>query len=306
MNRKRFLTLATSLILIKKNWELTAEDTMREIKAIPMREIPSSREKIPVLGFGTWRVFDKDSTKENLITGMEVWEKFKEHGGKLIDSSPMYGRSEEFIGNLFEKKKEENRFLATKVWTSGKKEGSHQINQSFQKMKTSFIDLFQIHNLLDWKTQMDTLRELKAEGKIKYIGVTHYIPTYFKQIEEIIRKEKIDFIQIPYSISLRDAENSISPLAREKGIAVLINRPFEGGELFSNFIKKPIDPRLKEFDIHSWAELFIRFLVANRDLTCILFASFNSKHVEENMNAAKKPLLEKKDLEKVYKIFLEN
>lgn len=306
MNRKDFLFYIAQLIFMLGKIELSAEDKMQEIEKIPTRDIPSSKEKIPILGFGTWRVFDKEVNETNLKNNIEVWKTFKAHGGKLIDSSPMYGRAEEFIEALFTKYKDETSFLATKVWTSGKQEGDKQIQSSFQKMKTNKIDLFQVHNLVDINTQLASLRELKEKGKIRYIGITHYLPSYFNKMEEIMKKEKIDFIQIPYSISLRDAENSILPLAKEKGIAVLINRPFEGGELFSNFLKKQIDPRLFEMGIESWAELFIRFLTANTDLTCILFASSNPKHVAENMNAAKKPLLTKKELEKVYKIFQEN
>lgn len=305
MNRKDFLILFSVLLYSLKERRMVAE-TMDEISKVPTREIPSSKEKIPVLGFGTWKVFDVEVTESNLQRLYEVWNTYLIHGGRLIDSSPMYGNAETFIGALFEKYGNDNTFYATKVWTSGKKEGVKQIESSFQKMKTKSIDLFQVHNLVDINTQLATLRELKEKGFIRYIGVTHYLPSYFGKIEELIKKEKIDFIQIPYSISLRDAENRILPLAKDKGVAVLINRPFEGGELFSDFIKKPIDPRLKEMGIHSWAELFIRFLVANTDLTCILFASSKPNHVEENMNASKKPLLGKNDLEKAYKIFKEN
>ena len=281
-------------------------DSMSEISKIPTREIPSSKEKIPILGFGTWRVFDEQITEDNLKRLIEVWKMFKLHGGRLIDSSPMYGNAESFIGALFEKYGETETFLATKVWTAGNREGRKQIESSFRKMKTQRIDLFQIHNLVDINTQLKTLRELKEKGQIRYIGITHYVPSYFNAMEAILKKEKMDFIQIPYSISLRDAENRILPYAKDNGIAVLINRPFEGGELFSDFLKKPVDAGLIEMGINSWAELFIRFLVANTDLTCVLFASSKPHHVEENMNAAKKPVLSKKDLEKVYKIFLAN
>ena len=305
MTRKNFLILISTFLSLLSHRKMGA-DSMSEISKIPTREIPSSKEKIPVLGFGTWRVFDEQVTEDNLKRLIEVWKMFKLHGGRLIDSSPMYGNAESFIGALFEKYGETETFLATKVWTAGNREGRKQIESSFRKMKTQRIDLFQIHNLVDINTQLKTLRELKEKGQIRYIGITHYVPSYFNAMEAILKKEKMDFIQIPYSISLRDAENRILPYAKDNGIAVLINRPFEGGELFSDFLKKPVDAGLIEMGINSWAELFIRFLVANTDLTCVLFASSKPHHVEENMNAAKKPVLSKKDLEKVYKIFIAN
>lgn len=306
MNRKDFLFLISAMVYSIMNLNLFTEENRNEINPIPTREIPNTKDKIPILGFGTWKVFDVEVNETNLKKLSEVWHTFITHGGRLVDSSPMYGNSENFIGHLFEKYNREDIFFATKVWTEGKKEGLKQIEHSFQKMNVTNMNLFQVHNLLDLKTQLNTLRDLKEKGKIKYIGVTHYLPSYFSKMEEIIKKEKLDFIQIPYSISLRDAEKRILPLAKNKGIAVLINRPFEGGDLFSKFLKKPIDSKLSEMNIHSWAELFIRFLTANTNLTCILFASSKPHHVAENMNAAKKPLLEKQDLSKAYNIFLEN
>ncbi len=305
MTRKNFMILIFTLLYSIRYRKMEA-DTVSETSKIPTREIPSSKEKIPILGFGTWRVFDEQATDANLKRLIEVWNMFQRHGGRLIDSSPMYGSAETFIGALFEKYGKKDAFLATKVWTSGKEEGLNQINSSFQKMKTKSIDLFQVHNLVDINTQLTNLRSLKEKGQVRYIGITHYVPSYFDKMEALIKKKKLDFIQIPYSISLRDAETRILPFARDNGVAVLINRPFEGGELFSDFLKKPIDPRLIEMGINSWAELFIRFLVANTDLTCVLFASSKPHHVEENMNAAKKPLLDKKDLDKAYKIFQAN
>jgi diketogulonate reductase-like aldo/keto reductase len=302
MTRKKFLILISTLLYSIRNSKMEA-DSMSETSKIPTREIPSSNEKIPILGFGTWRVFDEQATEANLNRLVEVWNMFQLHGGRLIDSSPMYGNAETFIGELFERYRNKDTFLATKVWTTGKSEGLKQINSSFQKMKSKSIDLFQVHNLVDIDTQLATLRDLKEKGQIRYIGITHYVTSYFDKMEAIIKKEKIDFIQIPYSISLRNAETRILPFAKDRGVAVLINRPFEGGALFAEVLKKPIDPRLLDMGITSWAHLFIQFLVANTDLTCILFASSKPSHVEENMKAAKKPILDKKDLEKAYKIF---
>ncbi len=305
MNREEFLILLSALLGLANNADLIPEDKMNKTIQIPTREIPSSKERVPILGFGTWRVFDEQATEANLKRLIDVWEMFRSHGGRLIDSSPMYGNAETFIGELLEKYGKKDAFLATKVWTTGKEEGLKQINSSFQKMKVKSINLFQVHNLVDINTQLATLRELKEKGQIRYIGITHYVTSYFDKIESIIKKEKIDFIQIPYSISLRNAETRILPFAKDRGVAVLINRPFEGGALFSEVLKKPINPKLLEMGINSWAELFIQLLVANTDLTCILFASSKPKHVEENMIAAKKPLLEKRDLEKAYSIFKE-
>jgi diketogulonate reductase-like aldo/keto reductase len=304
ISRKKFITLLSILLYSLKPKTLLSE-TMNNTK-IPLRETPSSKEKIPVLGLGTWRTFDIEPNEQNIERLHELILAFHSHGGKLIDSSPMYGKAESMIGAILEKYGKGDYFLATKVWTSGKKEGQKQIENSFQKMKTKFIELFQVHNLVDLNNQLSTLRELKEKGLIRYIGVTHYTTSSFESIEAIIKKENLDFIQIPYSISLRDAESKLLPFAKDKGVAVLVNRPFEGGELFSNFLQKPIDTRLIEIGIESWAELFIRYILSNKNVTCILFATSKLAHLNQNMNSAKKPLLTTKDLEKAYKIFIEN
>jgi diketogulonate reductase-like aldo/keto reductase len=216
----------------------------------------------------------------------------------------MYGKAEDNIGLLKQKFPDlmENTFLATKVWTNGKKEGLAQIDSSFKKLNSDIIDLFQVHNLLDTETQMNTLREFRAKGFIRYLGITHYVASEFKRVEMFMKKEKVDFIQIPYSIFVRQAEDRLLAEAKDRKIAVIVNRPFEGGDVFDKFKNKPLDERLVKMGFESWAEVFMRFILAHPVVTCVLFASSNPTHVTENMNSAKKPTLTRQEADEAYNI----
>ncbi|MDH5654568.1 MAG: aldo/keto reductase [Spirochaetia bacterium] len=252
---------------------------------IPERKIPSSGERIPVMGMGTWRTFDVDlnpSARKRLSSVLEI---FHDLGGRMIDSSPMYGRSETVIGQLTGNQKR-GYFYATKVWVSGEQNGINQMKQSFQKMKVKKIDLFQIHNLLDWKTHLKTLNSWKDSGKIRYTGITHYVPSAFPEIIKIIETQDIDFIQIPYSVFTDDAENYILPAAENTGTAVIVNRPFEGGSAFRRLSKHPLPPIASEIGASSWAQLLLKFILANPSVTCIIPATGNPVHMKENMLAA--------------------
>jgi diketogulonate reductase-like aldo/keto reductase len=197
------------------------------------RSIPSSGEKIPAVGLGTWRTFDVGTSAAERNPLEEVLRNFAELGGRVIDSSPMYGAAESVVGDLAAGLALGDRlFLATKVWTSGRDAGVRQMEQSLRRLRARRLDLMQIHNLLDWRTHLATLREWKAAGRVRYVGVTHYTASAYDELERVLRGEALDFVQINYSLGEREAERRILPLARDRGVAVLVNRPFSEGGLF--------------------------------------------------------------------------
>ncbi|AOP32754.1 aldo/keto reductase [Leptospira tipperaryensis] len=253
------------------------------------RTIQKTGEKIPAIGLGTWQTMDISVDSSELKTLREVWKEFLNQGGTVVDSSPMYGRSEEIVGVLAAELPEESRkkvFYATKVWTRGEAAGKTQIVDSFQKFKTDQIDLFQIHNLVDTQIHLKTLRSLKEKGKIRYIGLTHYVSSAFSEMERIAKSESIDFLQIPYSIVTREAEERILPFAEANGISVLINRPFEEGELFRRVRGKILPDYFKEWDCDSFGQAFLKFILSNTAVTCAIPATSKLSHLKDNIGAA--------------------
>lgn len=248
------------------------------------RAIPSSGEELPVIGMGTWQTFDVAPSDAQRLA--PVVDAFAAAGGRLIDSSPMYGRAEEVAGRL--RGHLPNAFVATKVWTRGREEGEREIERSMRLMRADPIDLIQIHNLLDWRTHLGTLRRLKDEGRVRYIGITHYVKSAFDDLASIMRSEQIDFVQLPMSITLPDAERRLLPLAAERRIAVIVNRPFEGGSLFRRGALSPI---ARELGIESWGELFLRWIIAHEEVTCVIPATANIEHLRENLRAGEQRLL---------------
>src|SRR5206468_6270639 len=229
----------------------------RESSAMLTRAIPSSGEELPVIGLGTWQVFDVGASGEAALE--PVLAEFAKNGGRIVDSSPMYGRAEEVVGDLSAKLKlRDSLFLATKVWTRGKQAGIESMERSFARLQTKTIDLMQVHNLVDAETQLRTIREWKGQGRFRYLGVTHYEAGAFAEVAKILVREKLDFVQINYSIMEREAEEKILPLAQERDIAVLVNRPFSGGNLFSRVRGKPLPDFAAEFDCTSWAQFFLK------------------------------------------------
>src|SRR6202171_5786769 len=250
------------------------------------RAIPSSSEKLPVIGLGTWRTFDVDLRADNRKQLAEVLSLFVKLGGRVIDSSPMYGRSEQVIGELATQLGlHEQLFLATKVWTRGKQAGIESIERSLARLQTKPIDMTQVHNLVDVATHLATLREWKAQDRIRYIGVTHYEASAFPEVEKILRSEKLDFLQINYSIMEREAERRLLPLAEERGVAVLVNRPFGGGDLFGRVRAKPLPDWAAEFDCRSWAQFFLKWIIAHPAVICAIPATNNVRHLQDNMEA---------------------
>ena len=250
------------------------------------RTIPSSGEKLPVIGLGTWQKFDVDLTPETRKPLEEVLSFFVKLGGHVIDSSPMYGRAEEVIGELTSALGIRDKlFLATKVWTRGKESGIKSLERSLALLRTKRIDLMQVHNLLDVQTHLATLRHWKEQGRIRYLGVTHYNSSAFAEIEKILKSEKLDFLQINYSLMEREAEQRVLPLAQERGVAVIVNRPFGAGDLFDKTRSKPLPDWSADFDCQSWAQFFLKWIVANPAVTCVIPATGKPQHLEDNMQA---------------------
>ena len=252
--------------------------------AMLTRSIPSSGEKLPVIGLGTWQAFDVDLTTDNRTQLDEVLSLFVKFGGRVIDSSPMYGRAEEVIGDLTATLGILDKlFLATKVWTHGKESGIKSMERSMALLRTKRIDLMQVHNLVDVHTHLATLREWKEQGRIGYVGITHHEAGAFGEIEKLMRSEKLDFVQINYSLMEPEAEQSLLPLAHERGIAVLANRPFGAGDLFDKVRSKPLPDWASEFDCRSWAQFFLKWIVAHSAITCAIPATNKPGHLEDNM-----------------------
>lgn len=256
--------------------------------AMLTRTIPSSGEKLPVIGLGTWQAFDVDLTADSRRQLEEVLSLFVKFGGRVIDSSPMYGRAEAVIGDLTASLRLRDSlvadfFLATKVWTGGKESGIKSMERSMALLRTKRIDLMQAHNLVDVHTHLATLREWKEQGRIRYVGITHHEAGAFGEMEKLMRSEKLDFVQINYSLMEPEAEQSLLPLARERGIAVLANRPFGAGDLFDKVRSKPLPDWASEFDCRSWAQFFLKWIVAHSAITCAIPATSKPRHLEDNM-----------------------
>ena len=254
------------------------------------KSIPSSNERIPIIGLGTWQTFDVGASESARTPLREVLSIFFELGGRVVDSSPMYGRSEAVLGELAtELRLRDELFMATKVWTSGRAAGIRQMEESEHKLRGR-VDLMQVHNLVDADTHLATLREWKAAGRIRYIGVTHYTSSAYPDLAAFLRKPGIDFVQLNYSLAEREAERELLPLAQERGIAVLANRPFGAGSLFRESRNKPLPSFAAELGATSWAELFLKFVVSHPAVTCAIPATSKPQHLRQNVNAGRGPM----------------
>jgi aryl-alcohol dehydrogenase-like predicted oxidoreductase len=254
--------------------------------AILQRAIPSTGETLPAVGLGTWRTFDVGTSAAEREPLAEVLRRFVALGGRLIDSSPMYGTAESVAGDLAaDLGLGDKLFVATKVWTRGRDAGVKQMEQSMRRLRTRRLDLMQVHNLQDWGTHLGTLREWKQAGRVRYIGVTHHTASAYDTLERVLRSETLDFVQVNYSVGEREAEQRILPLARERGIAVLVNRPFAEGGLFGRVRGRTLPPWAAEIGAQSWAQLFLKWILANPAVTCVIPATGNPKHLADNMQA---------------------
>lgn len=251
------------------------------------RSIPASGERLPVIGLGTSRTFDIDLASAELQPLREVMAAFIAGGGKLIDTAPSYRRSEAVSGALVAgAKARESVFLATKVSSTGREAGLRQIEASFKALQTDRIDLIQVHNLQDTQTQLATLRELKAQGRIRYIGVTHYLESAHDDLLTVLKREPVDFVQFNYSVGARGAEKALLPYCRDHGIATLINRTYQAGELFDRVKGKPVPEWASaELDATSWAQLMLKFVVADPAVTVVIPATSKPRYMLDNLAA---------------------
>lgn len=267
------------------------------------RSIPSSGELLPAIGLGTWQTFDVSdpSSRPDLA---KVLEQMHHSGATLIDSSPMYGRSEQVIGELCAATTSQNEFFyATKVWTTGRESGIRQMEDSFKRMRRTSMDLMQIHNLTDWKTYLSVLREWKERGKIRYIGITHYTDSMHVELEKVFNQEKIDFVQFNYSIFDHHAEKRLLDAAAAKGIATLINRPFGEGRIFQRVKGKNLPAWAQAEDIHNWSDFFLKYILSHPAVTCIIPATANPQHAAANFNSASGKLPDQRLREKMAAYF---
>jgi diketogulonate reductase-like aldo/keto reductase len=251
------------------------------------RKIPSSGEALPVIGLGTSGPFEVGSSSAERGPLKEVLSAFFSAGAKLIDTSPMYSTAEAVLGELLSASMQKEVFLATKVWTRGEREGVEQMKHSAQVLKHPKLDLIQVHNLLDVDTHLKTLRAWKDEGLVRYIGITHYTVSSQSDLARVIERGKIDFVQLNYSATTRDAEQRLLPLAADRGVAVLVNRPFEDGKMFDTVSGRPLPPWAADIDCTSWGQIFLKYVISHPAVTCAIPATGKVKHLQDNLAAGR-------------------
>lgn len=287
MTRAEFLRLSAGAALLAMSpFTLGADAGSAPLRR---RAIPSSGEALPVVGVGTYRGFDiAHNDAEAWADCRQVLEALFAAGGSVIDSSPMYGQAEEAVGGLLtELKDQAQAFVATKVWTQGRQQGVEQMQRSMALLRRQRIDLMQVHNLVEWREHLITLRQWKEEGRIRYLGVTHYTASAYDQLEKVLRAEHLDFLQINYSVSDREAEQRILPLARERGVAVLINRPFGGGSLLRTLLQRPLPEWAGDYACTSWPQLLLKFCLSHPAVTCVIPGTGNPRHMLDNLQAGR-------------------
>lgn len=251
-----------------------------------LRKVPSTGDMLPVIGLGTWQTFNVGHRQSERAGLEQVLQEFVALGGRVLDSSPMYGAAEQVAGDLAARLGVRSKlFVATKVWSSDKAAGARQMEESMAKLRAKPIELMQVHNMQDVEAHLGTLREWKRQGVVRHIGVTHYTASAHEAMARLIESEVVDFIQINYSVGERHAEQRLLPLARERGVAVIANRPFIGGDVFRRVRSKPVPAWAQEIDCTTWAQLLLKFVVSHPAVTCAIPATSKVEHLRENMQA---------------------
>jgi aryl-alcohol dehydrogenase-like predicted oxidoreductase len=285
IHRARFLRLGAAVAAQLAIAPLHAQGAAPSPR-MQARAIPSSGEPLGVIGCGTWQTFDVGSAEEDRQRLADVLRVLFDAGGSVVDSSPMYGRSEAVTGDLLTQLGLHDRaFVATKVWTRGAAEGVRQMEQSMRLLQHKRIELMQIHNLVDWRAHLKTLRAWKEAGRIKYLGITHYTESAFGELEAIMRAEKLDFVQLNYSLDDRAAEARLLPLAAERGIAVLVNQPFGGGGLLRGLAERPLPPWAGDIGCRSWAQVLLKYVISHPAVTCAIPGTSRPQHMRDNVAA---------------------
>jgi diketogulonate reductase-like aldo/keto reductase len=254
--------------------------TVAEMRSRP---IPSTGEPLPVIGCGTYMGFDRAPGSAEFARLDGVVSALFDAGGRLLDSSPMYGKAEAAVGQVLAQRSDATKaFLATKVWTSGRAAGVRQMEDSFKLLRTGTIDLMQVHNLVDWQNHLATLRAWKQAGRLRYIGISHYTSSHYPEVEQVLRSEPLDFLQINYSAQEREAEQRLLPLAAERGVAVLVNRPFGGGGLLRRLHAKPLPAWAGEIGCTTWSQVLLKFALSHPVVTCVIPGSGAPEHMAQN------------------------
>jgi len=265
---------------------MTEAATMQEQQTMMKRAIPRSGEGLPVVGVGTWQTFDVGPGAPERAELKDVLKRLTELGGSVIDSSPMYGKAEGVAGDLSsDLGLRPKLFLATKVWKHGRSPGIQQMETSFRLMRTQVMDLMQVHNLEDYKVHAKTLRDWKNAGRVRYIGITHYDASAHAELEKIVKTRDWDFVQFNYSMAEREADARLLPACADSGTAVIINRPFSQGQLFPKVKGRELPPWCGEFDCTSWAQFFLKFILAHPAVTCAIPGTRRVAHLEDNARA---------------------
>jgi aryl-alcohol dehydrogenase-like predicted oxidoreductase len=268
-----------------------------------LRKIPASGEDLPVIGLGTSRAFEVGAAPAERAPLRQVLEAFFAAGGRLIDTSPMYSSAEGVLGDLLTPTMHRQAFLATKVWTHGERSGIEQMTRSAQLLKSERLDLIQVHNLVDLDRQLQTLREWRESGRVRYLGVTHYTVSAQPELARVLRRGRLDFVQCNYSPVTRAAERELLPLAAERGVAVLINRPFEDGALLRAVRGRALPPWAAELDATSWAQLALKYVAAHPAVTCIIPATAKAAHLEDNLAGGRGRLPDARQREAIAQAF---
>jgi len=277
MRRRGFLLLGTAFAV----GLASAQE-----KKIMTRKIPSTGEELPAIGLGTWQVFNVGTGAAERAPLREVITNFQKAGGRMIDSSPMYGTAESVAGDLVAELGLRDRlFIATKVWTSGREDGIRQMETSYRRLRVKQVDLMQIHNLKDVGVHTKTINDMKAQGRIRYTGITHYSSSAYAEVEKWLYKEKYDFLQINYSLAERESDRKILELCKDRNIAVIANRPFAEGAMFRRVRGKPLPPWAAEIGVASWAQYFLKWIVAHPAITCTIPGTGSPAHIADNVAA---------------------
>jgi diketogulonate reductase-like aldo/keto reductase len=256
-----------------------------------MRQIPASGEEIPVIGLGTWQTFDIGPRAPERTALQEVLRTFAATGVAMVDTSPMYGNAETVLGDLTSALDLRSRlFVATKVWTSGRQAGIEQMESSLRKLRTETVDLMQVHNLVDVETHLDTLQGWKDAGRVRYVGVTHYTASAHEALAKVIASRPVDFVQVNYSVGEPEAARRLLPLAHERGVAVIVNRPFGGGGLVRRLGSRPLPDWAADLGCGSWGQLLLKFVISHPAVTCVIPATSQVAHLQDNIQAGDGPL----------------
>ena len=276
----------------------------RGAEPLRMRPIPATGEMLPVIGLGTSRTHDIRLDDGEMQTLLKVLRVFVEGGAQVIDTAPSYGNADRVVGELVQRGNARKQvFLASKVSATGRERGLAQIEKSFEALQTDTIDLIQVHNLQDTRTQLQLLRTLKEQGRIRYIGVTHYVESAHDRLLEVLKKEPVDFVQFNYSVSERNAERRLLPYCADNGIATLINRPFTRGNLLSAVKGKPLPAWAAEIDASSWAQLLLKFILAEPAVTAVIPATSNPRYMADNLMAGQGRLPDARQREMIVEAF---